>query len=328
MEAICSSETSFSEVYSVATKSNTLFNHKFVCLAALNSKSSRYFQGNIVGTWLLQWSKVWGVYCLRPLHHWHRGFECHFSAFVLYVRIDRGLAMVRSPIQLVIPKRPYDSLFRKSILNWNTRKGPVHKGWRSEKKKEENNISLVSNSTRRRLRWSKTKRKQISEDHRSVVYLEVNACNENGVRIFHLRKFRTNFGNTGISANHYNPYEKLNRTLLNKAEYVRLEVFTAVTMKNAILWDVAPCRSCVNRGTSVIRWPQSAVCSHVITLDFSTLKMEAIRSSETSVHTRSTRRHIPEDGSLQSRIKCKQLLSVRWDTYRHINFTAVEICRQ
>jgi hypothetical protein len=30
--------------------------------------------------------------------------------------------------------------------------------------------------------------------------------------------------------------------------------------------------------------------------DFSTLKMEAIRSSETSVHTRSTRRHIPEDG--------------------------------
>jgi hypothetical protein len=30
------------------------------------------------------------------------------------------------------------------------------------------------------------------------------------------------------------------------------------------------------------------------------LKMEAIRSSETSVHTRSTRRHIPEDGILQS----------------------------
>jgi hypothetical protein len=33
--------------------------------------------------------------------------------------------------------------------------------------------------------------------------------------------------------------------------------------------------------------------------DFSTLKMEAIRSSETSVHTRSTRRHIPEDGILR-----------------------------
>jgi hypothetical protein len=33
--------------------------------------------------------------------------------------------------------------------------------------------------------------------------------------------------------------------------------------------------------------------------DFSTLKIEAIRSSETSVHTRSTRRHIPENGILQ-----------------------------
>jgi hypothetical protein len=28
---------------------------------------------------------------------------------------------------------------------------------------------------------------------------------------------------------------------------VRFEVFTAVTMKNAVFWDVAPCRSCVNR---------------------------------------------------------------------------------
>jgi hypothetical protein len=27
---------------------------------------------------------------------------------------------------------------------------------------------------------------------------------------------------------------------------VRFEVFTAVTMKNAVFWDVAPCRSCVN----------------------------------------------------------------------------------
>jgi hypothetical protein len=34
-------------------------------------------------------------------------------------------------------------------------------------------------------------------------------------------------------------------------------------------------------------------------VDFSTLKIEAIRSSETSVHTRSTWRHIPEDSILQ-----------------------------
>jgi hypothetical protein len=35
--------------------------------------------------------------------------------------------------------------------------------------------------------------------------------------------------------------------------------------------------------------------------DFSTLKMEAILSSETSVHTRSTWRHIPEDGIFSHR---------------------------
>jgi hypothetical protein len=29
--------------------------------------------------------------------------------------------------------------------------------------------------------------------------------------------------------------------------YVRFEVFMAVTMKNAVFWNVAPCRSCVNR---------------------------------------------------------------------------------
>jgi hypothetical protein len=34
--------------------------------------------------------------------------------------------------------------------------------------------------------------------------------------------------------------------------------------------------------------------------DFYTLKMEAIRSSETSIYTRSTLRHIPEDGILHS----------------------------
>jgi hypothetical protein len=34
--------------------------------------------------------------------------------------------------------------------------------------------------------------------------------------------------------------------------------------------------------------------------DFSTLKMEAIDSSETSIYTRSMRRHIPEDSILHS----------------------------
>jgi hypothetical protein len=41
--------------------------------------------------------------------------------------------------------------------------------------------------------------------------------------------------------------------------------------------------------------------------DFLTLKVEAIRSSETSVHIRSTRRYIPEDGILSHR--CENLKS-------------------
>jgi hypothetical protein len=57
-------------------------------------------------------------------------------------------------------------------------------------------------------------------------------------------------------------------------KYGRFEVFTAVIMKQAVFWDVAPCRSCVNRrfggtyrlhlpgrkirelGTSVRKWLQ------------------------------------------------------------------------
>jgi hypothetical protein len=107
--------------------------------------------------------------------------------------------------------------------------------------------------------------------------------------------------------------------------YIRFEVFTAVTIKNAVFWDVGPCRSCVNQrfgGTDRLHlqgrkirvrggWflargffysedgGDTFLRSHA---DFSTLKMEAIRSSETSVHTRSTRRHIPEDGILHNAV--------------------------
>jgi hypothetical protein len=74
---------------------------------------------------------------------------------------------------------------------------------------------------------------------------------------------------------------------------VGFEVFTALTMKNAVFWDVALCRSCDNLQ------PPAHACSSLA--DFSTLKMEAMLSSETSVHTRSAQRHIPEDGILQHR---------------------------
>jgi hypothetical protein len=73
---------------------------------------------------------------------------------------------------------------------------------------------------------------------------------------------------------------------------VRFEVFTAVTMKNVVFWDRAPCRSCVWRslGGTRLRW--------FLTRGFFYLKMEVIRFSETSVHTISTRRRIPEYGIL------------------------------
>jgi hypothetical protein len=37
------------------------------------------------------------------------------------------------------------------------------------------------------------------------------------------------------------------RPIVKRVSYVGFEVFTVVTMKNAVFWDVAPCRSCVNR---------------------------------------------------------------------------------
>jgi hypothetical protein len=78
----------------------------------------------------------------------------------------------------------------------------------------------------------------------------------------------------------------------------RFVVFTAVIMKNVSFWDVTLCRSCV--------------CSRcILARDFSTLKIVAIRSSETLVHTRSTQQHIPEFGILQE----KRRLRKGWEKY-------------
>jgi hypothetical protein len=81
-------------------------------------------------------------------------------------------------------------------------------------------------------------------------------------------------------------------------------------MKNAVFWDVAPCKSCVNRRFGrmyrlhpLLGWwfsLQPPAHDGSSLADFSTLKMEVICSSATSVYTRSTRRHIPEDGILHT----------------------------
>jgi hypothetical protein len=107
-------------------------------------------------------------------------------------------------------------------------------------------------------------------------------------------------------------------TLLNIIDiiFVRFEVSTAVTMMIIIFWEMTPWGSYKNRrfggsyrlhlqGARVrvvtersckllyrhrLVEERSVICSHSCTL-----KMEAIRSSETSVLIRATRRHLPED---------------------------------
>jgi hypothetical protein len=81
----------------------------------------------------------------------------------------------------------------------------------------------------------------------------------------------------------------------NKYIFVGFEVYTAVVIKSTIFWDITLCSPvCVNRRCHLLaRWFPAE-------LIYSTLKMEAICSSETSVDTqRTTRSYIPEDGTLQ-----------------------------
>jgi hypothetical protein len=72
--------------------------------------------------------------------------------------------------------------------------------------------------------------------------------------------------------------------------FVRFEVSTAVTMKNAVFWDVASCISRVNLRFGGFLYPEDGGDTFL----------------RTSVHTRYTLCYIPEDGILQcvwSRIK-------------------------
>jgi hypothetical protein len=68
---------------------------------------------------------------------------------------------------------------------------------------------------------------------------------------------------------------------------VRFEVFTVVTMKKDVFWDVAQCRNCVNRRFGVT-YQAGSLADFFLS---STLKMGAIRSSETSVNTIYTAPH-------------------------------------
>jgi hypothetical protein len=69
---------------------------------------------------------------------------------------------------------------------------------------------------------------------------------------------------------------------------VRFEVFMAVTMKNAVLWDLTPCDSII-RVNKISEPGMSAVASNCRKLQ---------TDSETSFPIKATRRYIPEDGIL------------------------------
>jgi hypothetical protein len=99
-----------------------------------------------------------------------------------------------------------------------------------------------------------------------------------------------------------------------KENNVEFGVFTAVVMKSIIFWDMTPCSplNCTRRFGGTYRLHlqgQLATCLLAGLLNYSTLKMEAIRSSETSgAIQRTTRRHIPEDDTLHNH-RCENLKS-------------------
>jgi hypothetical protein len=79
----------------------------------------------------------------------------------------------------------------------------------------------------------------------------------------------------------------------------RTAVFTAVTMKNAVLWDVTSCGSCKNRRFGGI-YHHLLVTANVVHTSpiLVTMMMEAICSPEPSVLTKALRHNDPEDGIL------------------------------
>jgi hypothetical protein len=82
--------------------------------------------------------------------------------------------------------------------------------------------------------------------------------------------------------------------------------------------------------TFVVRYEPPAHAGSSLA-DFYALNMEAIRSSETAVHTRSTRRHVPEYGIFHShrRENLKSYVVFRYGeaTHRHIRQSAANCSR-
>jgi hypothetical protein len=90
---------------------------------------------------------------------------------------------------------------------------------------------------------------------------------------------------------------------------VRFEVFTAVTMKNGVFWDVTQCGTLFAKSVRRFLVTASVVPSSPILV---TLMKETLSSSETSVLAKATRRNNPEDTILQPN---NLLLLIHGDKY-------------
>jgi hypothetical protein len=116
--------------------------------------------------------------------------------------------------------------------------------------------------------------------------------------------------------------------VLNGSWFVGFAVLTAVVMKSTIFWDIMPCSPLkVNR-----ELPPAFTLVSCLAYS-STLKVEAICSSETSVRfQRTTRRYIPGDSTLRNLVwayppvNITRNLSQKLETY--ISFVALGLIMQ
>jgi hypothetical protein len=101
--------------------------------------------------------------------------------------------------------------------------------------------------------------------------------------------------------------------LLSRQVFARISRKDIFLMKIAIFWDIAPCSPYMSRHFGGTYQNSAELCLATWSRWFFArmifdLKMEAIGSSEMSVHIRTTRRYIPEDGNFHN-YRCENLRS-------------------